>query len=190
MTFFYRHGHASVGRPARIYLHQLCADTGCRLEDPPGVINDRDEWRESGKSVLSARLDDPDWQRKHLELPKVLITSTNFLQNPIVSIKISVLFYFMCASKIALRKLWKNGTKGDVHKVGVPFTKDLCLLKFDSWFLIYECKYPDYPVRIAKEMSNFPINISSNISPFCFYFCNFEFESEFCLTAYQPLWVI
>ena len=40
------HGHASVSQPARTDLHLLCADTGCRQEDLPGVINNRDGWRE------------------------------------------------------------------------------------------------------------------------------------------------
>ena len=62
MTFFY--GHASVGRLARIYLHQLCVDIGYSLENLPEAIDDRDKWRESGresgKSVLVVRLDDDD----------------------------------------------------------------------------------------------------------------------------------
>ena len=36
------HGRASVGWPARTYSHQLCADTGCSLEDLPGAMDDRD----------------------------------------------------------------------------------------------------------------------------------------------------
>ena len=36
----------SVGWPARTYLHQLCADTGCSLEDLLGAMDDRDRWRE------------------------------------------------------------------------------------------------------------------------------------------------
>ena len=31
---------------ARNYIQQLCADTGCSLEDLPGAIDDRDGWRE------------------------------------------------------------------------------------------------------------------------------------------------
>ena len=49
VTFFYR-------PPARTYLHQFCAVTGCNLEGLPGAMNDRE--RESGKSILSAWLDD------------------------------------------------------------------------------------------------------------------------------------
>ena len=32
------HGRGKVGRPARTYLQQFCADTGCRQEDLPGVM--------------------------------------------------------------------------------------------------------------------------------------------------------
>ena len=47
---------ASVGQPARSYLHQLCADRGCSLEGLLGVMDERDGWeeRESGKYVLAA----------------------------------------------------------------------------------------------------------------------------------------
>ena len=40
------YGRAKAGRPARTYMQQLCEDTGCRPEDLPEAINDRDEWRE------------------------------------------------------------------------------------------------------------------------------------------------
>ena len=33
------HKLASVGRPIRTYLQQLCTDTGCSLEDLPEVID-------------------------------------------------------------------------------------------------------------------------------------------------------
>ena len=60
------HGRASFSRPARTYSHQFCTDTGCSLEDLPETMVYRDGWRErerereSGKSVLSAWLDDDD----------------------------------------------------------------------------------------------------------------------------------
>ena len=40
------HGRTSVGRPTRTYLQLLCTDTGCRLEDLPEPLEDRDEWQE------------------------------------------------------------------------------------------------------------------------------------------------
>ena len=43
------HGRAKVGRSARTYIHQLCVDTGCNLEDLPGAVDDRDRWREEGQ---------------------------------------------------------------------------------------------------------------------------------------------
>ena len=39
------HGRSKVGWPARTYIQELCADTGCSLKDLPGVIDDRDGWR-------------------------------------------------------------------------------------------------------------------------------------------------
>ena len=54
------HACVSFGQPATTYLHQLCMDTGCNLEDLLRVMDDMDEWRESGKSMLSAGLDDND----------------------------------------------------------------------------------------------------------------------------------
>ena len=38
--------HSSADRPARTYVHQFCANTGCSQEDPPGTMNNRDGWRE------------------------------------------------------------------------------------------------------------------------------------------------
>ena len=49
--FFYE--CASVVPPARNYLHQLCADRGCSLEDLPGAMDNRDRWREREKSRKS-----------------------------------------------------------------------------------------------------------------------------------------
>ena len=55
-------GHTSVGWPAKTYIHQLCVDSRCRLEDLPRAMTDRDWWRdrEAKKYVLSVRLDDDD----------------------------------------------------------------------------------------------------------------------------------
>ena len=36
------YGQAKAGRPVRTYIQQLCADTGCSLEDLPGTMDDRD----------------------------------------------------------------------------------------------------------------------------------------------------
>ena len=65
------HGRGSIGWPVRNYLHQLCADSGCSLEDLKGAVDDRDGWekkergrererergrereRESGKCAVS-----------------------------------------------------------------------------------------------------------------------------------------
>ena len=41
------HGQVSVDHLTRTYLHQLCADTGCCLEDLQGSIGNLDRWWES-----------------------------------------------------------------------------------------------------------------------------------------------
>ena len=38
------HERANVGRPTRTYLQQLCADTGCSLEELPGAMHSRNRW--------------------------------------------------------------------------------------------------------------------------------------------------
>ena len=47
------HGQAMARRPARTYIQQLCADTGCSPEDLPGAMNNRDRWRESVREILA-----------------------------------------------------------------------------------------------------------------------------------------
>ena len=47
------HGCTSVGWPARTYIHQLYADTGCSLEDLPYTMDASDRWREKFKEFLA-----------------------------------------------------------------------------------------------------------------------------------------
>ena len=37
------HGRAMAGRPARTYIQQVCADTGCSPEDQPEAMDNREE---------------------------------------------------------------------------------------------------------------------------------------------------
>ena len=48
------HGRAKVGWPARTYLQQLCADTGCSLEDRAGAMDDRDGWGEKVREIRAS----------------------------------------------------------------------------------------------------------------------------------------
>ena len=55
------HERASVSRPAKTYLHKICVDMGCSLEELLGEMDDREGWKErereresQEKSVLSA----------------------------------------------------------------------------------------------------------------------------------------
>ena len=55
------HGRAKSERPARIYIQQLCEDTGYSPHDLPEAMNDRKGGeRGSGISVLIARQDDDE----------------------------------------------------------------------------------------------------------------------------------
>ena len=54
------HGRAKAGRPAGTYIQQLCADTGCNLEDLPERKDDRECWRERVKDI---RADSATWWR-------------------------------------------------------------------------------------------------------------------------------
>ena len=42
---------AKAGCPARTYIHQLCADTGCSPEDLPKAMDDRERWRERVRNI-------------------------------------------------------------------------------------------------------------------------------------------
>ena len=50
------HGREKAGRPAGNYVQHLCADTGYRLEDLPGAINDRNGWRERVSDIRAGRV--------------------------------------------------------------------------------------------------------------------------------------
>ena len=52
------HIRAKIRRPARIYIQQLCADTGCSFEDLPEAMNDREGWWERVRDI---RADDVTW---------------------------------------------------------------------------------------------------------------------------------
>ena len=45
------HGRAKAWQTSRIYIQQLCEDTGCSPEDLPEAMNDRKEWRERVKDI-------------------------------------------------------------------------------------------------------------------------------------------
>ena len=45
------YGRAKAGRPAQIYIQQLCEDTGCSPEHLPEAMNDREEWRERIRDI-------------------------------------------------------------------------------------------------------------------------------------------
>ena len=52
------YGRAKAGHPARIYIQQLCEDTGYSPKDLPEAINDREKWRERVRDI---RADGTTW---------------------------------------------------------------------------------------------------------------------------------
>ena len=58
------HGRAKAGRPARTYIQQLCANTGCRPEDLPKAMEDREVGERGPRiSMLIALHNDDDDER-------------------------------------------------------------------------------------------------------------------------------
>ena len=43
-----------AGQPARIYIQQLCEDTGCSSEDLSEAMNDREKWRERVRDIRAS----------------------------------------------------------------------------------------------------------------------------------------
>ena len=57
---------SNVGRPVKIHIRQLCAETGGSLEDLQREVADWDRERERGGGfMLSARLDDVQFYSLH-----------------------------------------------------------------------------------------------------------------------------
>ena len=47
------YSRAKAGRPARIYIQQLCEDTECSPKDLPEAMNDREKWRERVRDICA-----------------------------------------------------------------------------------------------------------------------------------------
>ena len=52
------HGKKSAGRPKKTYIDQLMDDTGCRLEELPNAMEDRENWK---KRVIECRANSTWW---------------------------------------------------------------------------------------------------------------------------------
>ena len=49
----YSCGRAKAGRPARTYIQQFCADTGCSPGDMLEAMDDREGWRERVRDICA-----------------------------------------------------------------------------------------------------------------------------------------
>ena len=86
------HGWAKVRRPARTYLQQLCTDTGCRMEDLPRVMDDRDKWQERIREIHASNM--PWWWYIYIYIYIYTYTHTHtinaqFLQSSNVHAKVT-----------------------------------------------------------------------------------------------------
>ena len=60
----FSYGFINTGQPAKTYIHQLCADTGCHLKD---LLIEKDAEKELRESVQLACIeDDGDYLGLHL----------------------------------------------------------------------------------------------------------------------------
>ena len=53
LLWTHSHGRAKAGGPARTYIQQLCAYTGCSLEDRPETMDDREGLREKVREICA-----------------------------------------------------------------------------------------------------------------------------------------
>ena len=77
------YGRAKAGRPARTYIQQLCEDTGCKPEDLPEAMSDREKWRERVRDIHA---DGMTWwwyiYNNHITVSILLIDRTQTVITP------------------------------------------------------------------------------------------------------------
>ena len=69
------HRRAKAGHPARTYMQQLCADTGCSLEDLPEAMDNNEIWRERVRNI---RADCVTWWWLHKRKSFRVLISNNW----------------------------------------------------------------------------------------------------------------
>ena len=71
-----KYGHASVGQPVKIYIHQLYADTEWHLEDLPSTMTNKDGRWESRVNPCSRHTfddDDDESYKKKVEMQTTIL---------------------------------------------------------------------------------------------------------------------
>ena len=76
------HGRTSVRRLARIYILQLCVESGCCLDDQSRVMDERDGWEEKVRELRSISM---TWWGSHTisNIPKTIIWKQVLSSKPI-----------------------------------------------------------------------------------------------------------
>ena len=100
------HGRTKVGRPARTNIQQLCADTGCSLEDLPGAMDDGDGWQEKFRVT---RVNSVTWWLLNCSHCTFTLTFCSLLRKFFtrIYIKLSYLVKIICKQNI-VPNLWDS----------------------------------------------------------------------------------
>ena len=97
------YGRVKAGRPARIYIQQLCEDTGCSPQDMPEATNDREMWRERVRDIRASGTTWWWWWWWLILEKKSCIIRTDFLENAAVKFNRNLSF-FLTFYRFALTK--------------------------------------------------------------------------------------
>ena len=144
-----------AGRPARTYIQQLCEDTGCRPEDLPEAMNDREKWPGRVRDIrAAARHDDDDiysrddW--KFHRLTKVLSLKTTKwclffnIVTAAVDAHLPSMFQYLdlIGQKCLQQQIWYQQMSFSACEFFSPslhmyvFTKPYCYI-IKNWFFLY-----------------------------------------------------
>ena len=85
-------GRAKAGQPARTYIQQLCADTGCNADDLPEAMDDREGWCERG---LDIRVDSVTWWWLRSRYLSLFSLSFSFILIFFISFIYFILFIYL-----------------------------------------------------------------------------------------------
>ena len=58
------HERTNVGQPTKTYIHQLCRDTRCHLEDLPRVMTNKDRWKKRLQRIKPGSM--PWWSSRYI----------------------------------------------------------------------------------------------------------------------------
>ena len=90
---------ASVGRPTTTYLHQVCKDSGCSLENLPGVMNHKNVWRLRVWEILAVSSNDHFERKMHSNIYRNVVTDSLTCVESFIIIHILLAIFLLSHSK-------------------------------------------------------------------------------------------